>query len=69
MSAALPAEEWLFIPPSMTTTLARFPEADWVHMSCRSHLSADGLGVSHATLCDPDGYLGEVSQPLLVRGR
>ncbi|KUP98129.1 thioesterase family protein [Thermobifida cellulosilytica] len=69
LSAALPIEEWLFIPPSITVTLARFPAAEWVHLACRSHLSADGIGVSHATLCDPDGHLGEVSQPLLVRPR
>ncbi|GAA3993569.1 thioesterase family protein [Thermobifida alba] len=69
LSAALPMTEWLFIPPSITVTLGRFPEAEWVHLACRSHLSTDGLGVSHATLSDPDGHLGEVSQPLLVRER
>lgn len=69
VSAALPMEHWLFIPPSITVTLARFPDTEWVHMACRSHLSPDGLGVSHATLSDTDGYLGEVSQPLLVRPR
>ncbi|MBB2915322.1 hypothetical protein FHS43_006642 [Streptosporangium becharense] len=69
LSATLPLGQWLSIPPTMTTTLLRAPEGEWVHMDCRTHLAADGLGLAHATLCDPEGYLGEVAQPLLVRQR
>ncbi|MFC4061782.1 thioesterase family protein [Planomonospora corallina] len=69
LSLALPMEEWLSIPPTMTTTLLRMPEGEWVHMDCRTRLSPDGLGLAQATLSDPDGYLGEVAQPLLVRRR
>ena len=69
LSAVLPFERWLSIPPTMTTTLLRVPDGDWVHLDCRTHLADDGLGLAQATLSDRDGYLGEVDQPLLVRER
>ncbi|SEG85609.1 Thioesterase-like superfamily protein [Thermomonospora echinospora] len=69
LSAVLPMQEWLSIPPTMTATLARVPAGEWVHMAARTRLSDDGLGIAHATLCDPDDHLGEVTQPLLVRKR
>jgi hypothetical protein len=69
LSAALPMSEWLSIPPTMTTTLLRPPQGDWVHLSCRTHLTGDGLGLAHGDLFDPDGLVGEVAQPLLVRQR
>jgi len=69
LSLVLPLTEWLSIPPTMTATLARAPEDAWVHMDARTTLSDDGLGVARATLCDAAGYLGEVTQPLLVRRR
>ncbi|MFF5262336.1 thioesterase family protein [Actinomadura viridis] len=69
LSAVLPFQEWLSIPPSMTTTLLRVPEGEWVHMDCRTHLAPDGIGLAQATLCDSEGHLGEVAQPLLVRER
>ncbi|GII04046.1 thioesterase family protein [Planobispora takensis] len=69
LSLALPPEHWLSIPPTMTTTLLRPPTGDWVHMDCDTHLSDDGLGLARATLLDPGGYVGEVTQPLLVRRR
>ncbi|MCO6004671.1 thioesterase family protein [Actinoallomurus purpureus] len=69
LSATLPLQQWLSIPPTMTTTLLRHPDGDWVHLDCRTDLSDDGLGLTHATLSDPDGQLGTVAQPLLVRRR
>jgi hypothetical protein len=69
LSAALPMAGWLSIPPTMTTTLLREPAGEWVHLSCRTQLSGDGLGLAHGDLADPDGPVGEVSQPLLVRAR
>jgi hypothetical protein len=69
LSAELPMDKWLSIPPSMTTTLLREPEGEWVHMSCRTILSDDGLGLSTAGLSDMSGSLGQVAQPLLVRAR
>ena len=69
LSAALPMDEWLSIPPGMTTTLLRPPDAEWVHLAARTDLTADGLGLAHGTLSDERGRLGVVSQPLLVRAR
>jgi hypothetical protein len=69
LSALLPMAEWISIPPTMTTTLMRPADGDWVFMSCRTELTADGLGLAHADLYDTDGHLGEVSQPLLIRHR
>jgi Acyl-CoA thioesterase C-terminal domain/Acyl-CoA thioesterase N-terminal domain len=69
LSATLPIGRWLSIPPTMTTTLLRVPDGEWVYLDCRTHLADDGLGLAHATVSDPDGYLGEVAQPLLIRER
>jgi hypothetical protein len=69
LSAALPISEWLSIPPAMTTTLMRPAEGEWVHLACRTDLTADGLGLTHGDLSDGGGRLGVVSQPLLVRRR
>ena len=69
LSAELPMTDWLSIPPTMTTTLLRAPEGDWVHLACHTQLTGDGLGLAHGDLSDPAGLVGEVSQPLLVRQR
>jgi hypothetical protein len=69
LSLSLPIEEWFSIPPTMTTTLLRPPEGEWVHLSCRTHLSIDGIGLAHADLFDETGFVGEVAQPLLVQKR
>ena len=69
LSAELPIAEWLSIPPTMTTTLMRPADGEWVHLACHTELAADGLGLSHGDLYDAAGHLGEVSQPLLVRHR
>jgi hypothetical protein len=53
----------------MTTTLLRPPTGDWVHLSCRTHLTNDGIGLAHADLFDSRGFVGEVAQPLLVQRR
>jgi hypothetical protein len=64
----LPLEQWFSIPPTMTATLLRPPAGEWVHLACRTYL-ADGVGLAHADLFDPDGLVGEVTQPLLVQKR
>jgi hypothetical protein len=69
LSLSLPLAKWLSIPPSMTATLLRPPMGDWVHMSCRTHLAVDGVGVAHADMSDADGFVGEVAQPLFVQKR
>jgi hypothetical protein len=69
LSAALPMDRWLCIPPAMTTTLLRPAEGEWVRLSCRTELTGDGLGLTHGELHDTGGRLGVVTQPLLVRPR
>jgi hypothetical protein len=69
LSALLPLSEWLSIPPTMTTTLLRPANGEWVHMACETENAADGIGICHAELFDDDGFLGAVAQPLLVRQR
>ncbi len=69
LSATLPMGEWFSIPPTMTTTFVREPVGEWVHLRTRTHLAEDGLGLAHADLLDPTGFIGEVSQPLLVQQR
>jgi hypothetical protein len=68
LSLSLPLEQWFSIPPTMTATLLRPPAGEWVHLACRTYL-ADGVGLAHADLFDPDGLVGEVTQPLLVQKR
>ncbi|WP_138759471.1 thioesterase family protein [Modestobacter altitudinis] len=69
LSAELPLDRWLSIPPGMATTLLREPVGEWVHLDCRTQLAEDGLGLCSGVLSDPGGTLGEVAQPLLVRAR
>jgi hypothetical protein len=69
LSAELPLDRWLSIPPGMATTLLREPVGEWVHLDCRTSLSEDGLGLCSGVLSDTGGTLGEVAQPLLVRAR
>jgi hypothetical protein len=69
ISAELPISTWLSIPPGMTTHLTREPDGEWVHLSARSSIAADGIGLCLGTLSDAAGEIGQVSQPLLVRER
>ncbi|MBL7256151.1 thioesterase family protein [Paractinoplanes lichenicola] len=69
LSAVLPMDKWLSIPPTMTTTLLRPAAGEWVHLACRTALSDDGLGLTSGELYDFDGAIGQVSQPLVVRAR
>jgi hypothetical protein len=69
LSAVLPLDKWLSIPPTMTTTLLRPADGEWVHLACRTTLSDDGLGIARGELYDLGGEIGEVAQPLIVRAR
>jgi len=69
ISAELPIDTWWSIPPGMTAHLTREPDGEWVHLSCRSQLAADGIGLSLGDLSDVRGAIGTVSQPLLVQAR
>jgi hypothetical protein len=69
MSAVLPMNEWLSIPPTMTTTLLRPANGEWVHLQAATELTDDGLGLASGVLYDENGKIGEVAQPLLIRRR
>ncbi|WP_250009587.1 thioesterase family protein [Actinoplanes sp. M2I2] len=69
ISAVLPMDKWLSIPPTMTTTLLRPATGEWVHLAGRTDLSDDGLGLASGELYDRDGRIGQVAQPLIVRAR
>ncbi|MEU4244605.1 thioesterase family protein [Actinoplanes sp. NPDC026619] len=69
LSAVLPFDKWLSIPPSMTATLLREATGDWVHLAARTVISDDGLGLAEGEMFDLSGRIGQVAQPLLVRAR
>ncbi|WP_344313072.1 thioesterase family protein [Fodinicola feengrottensis] len=69
LSAQMFLGDWLFIPPTLTVTVFRYPQSDWIYLDCRTHLSADGGGMSEARLYDEHGYLGSATQPLYVGPR
>ena len=66
ISGDLPFGEWMFIPPGITVTILREPVGEWVHMSARTTLGHDGIGLCHAHLADSEGPVAIASQPLLV---
>ncbi len=69
LSGELPLAEWLFIPPTMTATLARPPTGEWMLMDARSTLGPDGTGLAEAHMYDRRGLVAVVAQPLLVARR
>ncbi len=66
ISAPTHAPGWLFIPPGITVTLLREPVGEWIFFDAATSLSADGIGVAHAAVSDPDGFVAYVDQPVLV---
>ena len=66
VSAAVPYGEWTFIPPSLSLTFAREPKSEWLNMNVRTHVGPDGRGVANGDLADEIGYVGAVTQPLLI---
>jgi Thioesterase-like superfamily len=69
ISGELPMGEWLFVPPSLSVAIERYPRGEWVLLEARTTLTPDGLGVCSSRLADADGYFGVGSQPLLVEHR
>lgn len=69
LSAEMSPQDWAFIPPTMTLTLGRSPSSEWVNVTARTIISPDGRGVTDGDLYDLDGYVGAVSQPLVVAAR
>jgi hypothetical protein len=69
LSAELPLHEWLFVPPSVSIALLRYPEGEWTFMGAQTTLGRDGIGITTADLADQHGFLGVLSQALLVERR
>jgi hypothetical protein len=69
ISGELPMREWLFVPPSLSIALQRYPAGEWTFMDARTTLSGDGLGVTSVRYADREGTLGIGSQALLIEAR
>jgi hypothetical protein len=69
ISGELPMSDWLFVPPSLTVALERYPQGEWVLLEARTELGSDGLGTCVARLADDDGYFGHALQSLYVEPR
>lgn len=69
ISSELSFDGWWFIPPGVTVNLVRHPDTEWVYLSAKTHLGADGTGLTLGELADASGLVGTVSQPLLVARR
>jgi hypothetical protein len=69
ISRELPMNEWIFVPPSLSLALERYPDGEWTLLEARTTLSRDGLGISASRLADTAGYFGVGSQALLVERR
>jgi hypothetical protein len=69
ISAELPIREWMFVPIDLMVTLLRLPEAEWLGMSSRSTIAADGIGATETVLFDAEGPLGRALQTLYVAPR
>ncbi len=67
VSAELPMAAWLFVPPSLTVAIERYPRGEWVLLQARSTLTDDGVGACVARIADDDGYMGHVLQSLFVQ--
>lgn len=66
LSSELPFTEWSFIPPSVTVHFQRHPVGEWVHLTARTRMGSDGVGLTTGMLGDQDGTVGTVEQPLLI---
>ena len=69
ISAELDTRAFLFVPVTLTVSLARAPEGEWVGMSARTAIAGEGVGTTHARLFDARGYFGESLQTLFVEPR
>ncbi len=69
ISAELQPSRFTFVPVELTVSVSRHPETEWVGMSARTSIDADGVGHTRADLFDEAGYLGTAVQTLFVAPR
>lgn len=69
VSGGLPFQQWLFIPPTMTATIERAPQTEWMLLDASTTVGPDGIGLTQARMFDEVGLLAAVTQPLIVARR
>lgn len=66
ISAALPMDTWLSIPPSLTVVVQRPPDDEWFMLDATTSIDSQGTGVARSRIVDQAGTCAHVLQPLLV---
>ena len=69
VSAEMPFSDWLFVPPSLTVNLLRYPSGDWICLDAKTAVAADGVGLTESILADANGFVGAGAQPLFIERR
>ena len=69
ISSVLDWRSSLFINPELTVHLHRYPVGEWVCLSARTTIDADGIGLTHTRLFDERSALGRGAQSLFVARR
>jgi hypothetical protein len=69
LSAELQPSRFTFVPVELTVSVRRHPRTEWVGMSARTTIDADGIGQARADLFDQDGHIGAAMQTLFVAPR
>ncbi|MDN5894883.1 MAG: thioesterase family protein [Nocardioides sp.] len=69
LSGELPLKDWLFIPPTMTATIQRPPESEWMLLDAHTEIGPNGTGLTQAEMHDERGLVAGIAQPLLVARR
>ncbi len=69
ISSVLDWREYLFINPELTVHLHRYPAGEWVCLSARTTIDADGIGLTRSRLYDQTSALGRAAQSLFVAAR
>jgi hypothetical protein len=66
ISAELSPLEWTFVPIDLLVVLERSTADEWVGMSARTSMTADGIGLTDTILFDSGGAFGRALQTLFV---
>lgn len=69
ISAILDFGKYLFVNGDLTINLLRRPHGEWVCIDARTHLGAEGCGLSESRVFDAQGLVGVASQSLAIRLR
>ncbi|WP_407158138.1 thioesterase family protein [Bradyrhizobium sp. STM 3557] len=67
--AALDFNTYTFLNADLTVNMAREPVGEWVLLDAMSWIGPDGAGLAMARLGDIKGYLGRVTQSLVIEKR